>query len=387
MGGENAPWVSPVSGNEAVASRTSASARQVAEVHRSERSSAAIAPEITWYARSSVAERIASDTSTSRRVNPRRSSIVPHRPLEDLHGAVERVEAQGPPGRGAAAGVGEEDPGLRNAAAGAIRDLRRQVEGPVLPVDADSGHREAGGGRGGGGRPSRVSRFPNRERSYAASDSAERSRNTVSRSGSPIRESRGTATHRTRPSTNRTTESSTSVKPRLLLIPRVDVRILAFAALRAVRAVGADVVVAVAPGVQVHVRVSPGVLRHAVHVPALPVVLRYPAGVGDPDQRLDPLFGGRKVPVVQLVQPEGLLDVPDLDARLGLLRILGPSDQLGHHQRRQQAEDDDDDHDFDEGEPRPVPELPRPFSYRLHPVPPIGRSVKRRAGAAGSTRR
>src|SRR3989339_1894530 len=134
-----------------------------------------------------------------------------------------------------------------------------------------------------------------------------------------MRASRGSATHSTRPSTNRTTASSTGGKPRarpLPFIPGIDVPILAFTARSAVRAVGADVVIAVAPRAHVHVRVPPRVFRQAVQVAVLPVILRDPAGVGELDQRLDPLVGGGVEPVVQLEQPERLLDVLDLDPRL-----------------------------------------------------------------------
>src|SRR5512140_835025 len=88
---------------------------------------------------------MARETSTSSRVNPRRSSIVTHRPLEDLHRAVERAEAEGPLGRGGPAPVvPKEDSRRRDPAAGEIPDLRGEIERAVLPLDADPGHRQAG---------------------------------------------------------------------------------------------------------------------------------------------------------------------------------------------------------------------------------------------------
>src|SRR5512134_2552733 len=87
---------------------------------------------------------MARETSTSSRVNPRRSAILEHRPLEDLHRAVERIEAEGPLGGGAPSVVPEEDPRRRDPSAGEIPDLRGDVERAVLPLDADPGHRQAG---------------------------------------------------------------------------------------------------------------------------------------------------------------------------------------------------------------------------------------------------
>src|SRR5512140_1000742 len=89
---------------------------------------------------------MARETSTSRRVKPRRSPIFPHRPLEDLHRAVERAEADGP-FRGsvpAAPVVPKEDPRRRDPTAGEIPDLRGEIERAILPLDADPGHRQAG---------------------------------------------------------------------------------------------------------------------------------------------------------------------------------------------------------------------------------------------------
>src|SRR3972149_10968395 len=90
-------------------------------------------------------DRMARETSTSSRVNPRRSSIFPHRPLEDLHRAVERAEAEGPlGGRVSPPVVPEEDSRRRDPAAGEIPYLRGEIERAILPLDADPGHRKAG---------------------------------------------------------------------------------------------------------------------------------------------------------------------------------------------------------------------------------------------------
>src|SRR3990172_798297 len=88
---------------------------------------------------------MARETSTSSRVNPRRSPILPHRPLEDLHRAVERAEAEGPLGGGVPAPVvPEEDPRRRDPSSGEIPDLRGEIERAVPALDADPGQREAG---------------------------------------------------------------------------------------------------------------------------------------------------------------------------------------------------------------------------------------------------
>src|SRR5512144_722189 len=88
---------------------------------------------------------MARETSTSSRVNPRRSSTFLHRSLEDPHRTVERAEAEGPLGGGDPAPVvPEEDARRRDPAAGEETDLRRKIERAVLPFDADPGHRQAG---------------------------------------------------------------------------------------------------------------------------------------------------------------------------------------------------------------------------------------------------
>src|SRR5512141_2749196 len=88
---------------------------------------------------------MARETSTSRRVKPRRSSIILHRPLEDLHRAVERAEAEGPLGGDPPTPVvPEEYARRRDPAAGQIPDLRGKIERAILPLDADSGYRQAG---------------------------------------------------------------------------------------------------------------------------------------------------------------------------------------------------------------------------------------------------
>src|SRR4030067_509755 len=97
-------------------------------------------------------------------------------------------------------------------------------------------------------------------------------------SGPAAEEIRGTTSQSKSPSTNSTIDSSMSVKPGLLRIPGVDVRILAFPALHPVRSVGADVGVPVRAGGAVHVVVPPGILRYPVEVPSLPVILRDPGG-------------------------------------------------------------------------------------------------------------
>src|SRR3989339_801301 len=89
-------------------------------------------------------DRMVRETSTSSRVTPRRSSTFPRRPLEDRHRAVERAEAEGPLGGGVPPVVPEEDPRRRDPAAGEVPDLRGEVERPILSLDADPGHRQAG---------------------------------------------------------------------------------------------------------------------------------------------------------------------------------------------------------------------------------------------------
>src|SRR5450759_802904 len=88
---------------------------------------------------------MARETSTSSRVNPRRSSIFPHRPLEDLHRAVERAEAEGPLGGGVPTPiVPKEDPRRSDPTAGEKTDLRRDIERAIHPLDEDPGHRQSG---------------------------------------------------------------------------------------------------------------------------------------------------------------------------------------------------------------------------------------------------
>src|SRR3990172_4327507 len=88
---------------------------------------------------------MARETSTSSRVKPRRSSIFPHRPLEDRHRAVERAEAKGPlRGSVPAPVVPKEDPRRRDPASGEIPDLGGEIERAILSLDADPGHRQAG---------------------------------------------------------------------------------------------------------------------------------------------------------------------------------------------------------------------------------------------------
>src|SRR3990170_1232780 len=93
-----------------------------------------------------VAERMARETRTSSRVNPfARESlrIVGDRPLEYLHRAVDRVQAEGPPGRFSFRPlVQEKDPGLRNLSAGKVPDLGDDIGRTVLAVDPDPGDRQ-----------------------------------------------------------------------------------------------------------------------------------------------------------------------------------------------------------------------------------------------------
>src|SRR3972149_2869402 len=134
----------------------------------------------------------------------------------------------------------------------------------------------------------RTSRFSKRAVSNAASEPAAISRNTVSRLGPTTGEMRGATSQSMSPSTKSTIESSMSVKPGLLRVPGVDVRILAFPAGDVVRPVGAYVVVPVSAGGDIHVMVGPGILRHPVDVPSLPVILRDPAGFRGTHQGLHP---------------------------------------------------------------------------------------------------
>src|SRR3989337_3332129 len=212
---------------------------------------------------------------------------------------------------------------------------------------------------------SRTSRFSKRDVSKAVSEPAAISRNTVLRSGPATEEIRGTTSQSKSPSTNSTIDSSMSVKPGLLRIPGVDVRILAFPALHPVRPVGADVVIPVRAGRDVHVVVPPGILRYPVEVSSLPVILRDPADLGGPHEGRNLLLGCRVETVVELEELQGLLDVLDLETGLGPLRLLRPPDQLGDHERREKPQNDDDDHDFQKGEPsaaaHPVPHARYPF--------------------------
>src|SRR5512141_366873 len=87
---------------------------------------------------------MARETSTSSRVNPRRSSIFLHRSLEDLHRAVERAEAEGPLGGGVPTTVvPEENARRRDTTAGETPDLRGKIERANLPPDAGPGPRPA----------------------------------------------------------------------------------------------------------------------------------------------------------------------------------------------------------------------------------------------------
>src|SRR3990172_10093646 len=211
----------------------------------------------------------------------------------------------------------------------------------------------------------RTSRFSKRAVSNAASEPAAISRNTVSRLGPTTDEMRGTTSQSMCPSTKSTIESSMSVKPGLLRVPGVDVRILAFPAGDVVRPVVADVVVPVRAGGNIHVIVGPGILRHPVDVPPLAVILRDPAGFGGPHEGLEPLLRGGVEAVVEFEELQGLFDVLDLETGLGPLRLLRPPDQPGDHESREQSQDDHDDHDFQKGEPgvvaQPVPSARHPY--------------------------
>src|SRR3990172_9960514 len=211
----------------------------------------------------------------------------------------------------------------------------------------------------------RTSRFSKRAVSNAASEPAASSRDTVSRLGPPAEEMGGTTSQSRSPSTKRTIDSSMSVKPGLLRVPGVDIRILAFPAGDIVRPVGAYVVVPVRAGGDIHVIVAPGVLRHPVEVPSLPVILRDSAGFGGSHEGPDPLLRGGGEAVVEFEELQGLLDVLDLETGLGPLRLLRPSDQPGDHESREEPQNDDDDHDFQKGEPgavaHPVPSARHPY--------------------------
>src|SRR5512141_2719537 len=88
---------------------------------------------------------MARETSTSSRVNPRRSSTFLHRSFEDLHRAVEWAEAEGPLGGGVPTPVvPKENARRRDPTAGEKPDLRGKIERAILPLDADPGHRQAG---------------------------------------------------------------------------------------------------------------------------------------------------------------------------------------------------------------------------------------------------
>src|SRR3990172_4217108 len=217
-----------------------------------------------------------------------------------------------------------------------------------------------------GSMTSRTSRFSKRDVSKAVSEPAAISRNTVLRSGPATEEIRGTKSQSKSPSTKSTIDSSMSVKPGLLRIPGVDVRILAFPALHPVRPVGADVVIPVRAGGDVHVVVAPGILRYPVEVPSLPVILRDPADLGGPHEGRDLLLGCGVETVVELEELQGLLDVLDLETGLGPLRLLRPPDQLGDHERREKPQYDDDDHDFQKGERAGQPPLHLPVDRLPH---------------------
>src|SRR3990172_5495146 len=103
----------------------------------------------------------------------------------------------------------------------------------------------------------------------------------------------------------RPSDSSMSVKPGLLRVPGIDVRILAFPAGDIVRPVGAYVVVPVRAGGYIHVIVVPGILRPPVEVPSLPVILRDPAGFGGPHEGLEPLLRGGVEAVVEFEELQG----------------------------------------------------------------------------------
>src|SRR5512134_2325341 len=106
-----------------------------------------MAPETTWYARSSVVARIAIDTRTSRSVNPfspsrsaSGSAIVPHRPLEDRERSVERLEAQGPLQGGVFFPLFlQEDPRRGDESPGEVPDLGGDVQKAVLAFHTDPG--------------------------------------------------------------------------------------------------------------------------------------------------------------------------------------------------------------------------------------------------------
>ena len=68
------------------------------------------------------------------------------------------------------------------------------------------------------------------------------------------------------------------------------------------------------------------------------------------DQGIESLIGGRKAPVVQLVEFQGLLDPLELDpgvADLCLVELARDADGEGGHEH---AHDHDDRHDLDQGE-------------------------------------
>src|SRR5581483_9573743 len=131
-------------------------------------------------------------------------------------------------------------------------------------------------------------------------------------------------------------------------VAAVEVREPALAALDPVGAVGLEREArAVA---HVDVRVAPRIERNPVDVAFGLPVLGDGWGLGPPDERVEPLLGGRVRAGVQAVEAERLLERLHVRHRLRPPRVLGPAEDLRRDERREEPQDEHDDHDLEERE-------------------------------------